>query len=88
MPKAPIGALVSIYYDGAQLVQPGDALESFNWKREPTGRVYLVREVRVQQRGAHVGRQHLKCIVGTCESEVAGTMHPIYWYPRGRTARR
>lgn len=78
--RAPLGALVSIYYDSPRRVAPGDALVT------PGGRTYLIAEVRIQARGKHVGRQHLKCIVGDGSEKVAGETYPIYWYPRRRKA--
>ncbi len=78
MPKAPAGALVSIYYDGWSSVRPGDALKT------PSGRVYVVAEVRVQARGKHVGRQHLSCIVADDVTGVSGAVYPLHWYPRGK----
>ena len=73
--RAPPGALVSIYYDGEPLA-PGDYL------RTPTGRAYLVAVARVQRRGLHVGRQHLRCLVSSSIPAGARTL-PLFWYPRG-----
>ncbi len=74
---AALGAVVGIYYDGARPLAPGEAL------RTPTGRTYLVVDVRVQARGRHVGRQHLRCAV--VDQLDAGTViHPLYWYKRAR----
>lgn len=78
MSKAPVGALVSIYYDGWQECKPGDALKT------PAGRVYIVAEVRKQARGKHIGRQHMKCIVAGSTEGVSGKIYPLHWYPRNR----
>lgn len=79
MTAAPAGAWVGIYYDG--LVARGQYL------RTPTGRLYEVVAVRVQRRGAHVGRHHLRCIVKT-EAPPGAAVRPLYWYPRARGRRR
>lgn len=79
MSAAPEGAVVGIYYDGFA-VAVGDALVT------PTGRTYVVVSVRRQERGAHVGRQHLRCAVaepGSAESSGA-KVHPLRWYKRAR----
>jgi hypothetical protein len=78
MSKAPVGALVSIYYDSPRPVEPGDALQT------PSGRVYVIAEIRVQARGKHKGRKHMKCVVADTTEGISGQVHPIYWYPRGR----
>lgn len=75
---APAGALVKIYYDGPA-VPAGWAL------RTPTGRVYLVLERRVQSRGAHVGRQHLRCLVAK-DLPDGVPCRPLHWYRRARRA--
>lgn len=74
---APIGALVSIYYDSPRDVAQGDAIVT------PTGRTYVVMSVRRQVRGKHTGRWHLKCLIAEAPPEGART-YPIYWYKRGR----
>lgn len=79
MSAAPVGACVRIYYDGAEVL-PGDAL------RTPTGRTYVVLERRVQARGAHVGRQHLACLVAK-DPPKGGRVLRLRWYPRGRKRR-
>lgn len=76
MSKAPAGALVSIYYDGWQDLQVGDALKT------PAGRVYVVAGARKQLRGKHVGRQHLSCVVGDGETTISGNTYSLHWYPR------
>lgn len=75
---APIGAYVRIYYDGLAL-SAGDALVT------PTGRMYEVVSVRVQARGAHVGRQHLVCLVHDGRTPVKGRIRRLHWYRRGRS---
>lgn len=74
--KAPVGAFVGIYYDGRP-VAPGDCL------RTPTGRVYEVVTRREQERGKHVGRQHLRCLVRS-EAPAGAKVRRLHWYPRGR----
>lgn len=76
MSAAPIGAMVRIFYDGDE-VMPGDALKT------PTGRIYVVMNKRVQKRGAHIGRQHLVCLVAL-EAPRTATVRPLYWYRRSR----
>lgn len=78
MSKAPSGALVSIYYDGWQDLQPGDALQT------PSGRVYVVAGTRKQLRGKHLGRQHLSCVVSDGVTQISGKTYPLHWYPRKR----
>lgn len=77
---APVGAVVSIYYDG-HAVAPGDALVT------TTGRTYVVASVRVQGRGRHVGRQHLACLVAT-EPPADARVYKLHWYRRGSRRRR
>lgn len=77
MSAAPAGAVVGIYYDGAELVV-GDAL------RTPTGRTYIVISVRRQARGKHVGRQHLRCAVAEDAAPLSVRVRPLHWYKRGR----
>lgn len=69
---------MSLYYDGRTLVDEGDYIQT------RTGRTYLIQSVRVQARGKHVGRQHLKCVVMAPEHEIEedAVVHPIYWYAR------
>lgn len=81
MSAAPAGAFVRIYVDGLEVL-PGDAL------RTPTGRTYMVMvmERRVQQRGKHVGRQHLGCLIAAPDAGIPeGTrVRRMHWYKRGR----
>jgi hypothetical protein len=89
---APAGAVVSLYVDLERTVNLGDIIET------RSGRGYLVVGARVQQRGAHAGRQHLKCDVlpaGWSEdldgAWRVGTrpdsyVHRIRWYRRQRGA--
>lgn len=67
-----------LYYDGAAPVEPGDYI------RTPTGRTYLVDSVRVQQKGYHVGRQHMLVTVMPSDHvpEDDAKVHPLYWYRR------
>lgn len=74
--KAPVGSVVSITYDG--FIVEGDVL------RTTTGRMYWVIECRVQMRGKHRGRHHLKCLVVDEVPEDVKEVRPLYWYPRGK----
>lgn len=89
---APAGAIVSLYVDLVADVGTGDVIAT------QSGRRYRVVDVRVQKRGKHVGRQHLRCIVdpGAEPDEMvyagpegetrAGVVHTIRWYKRARRA--
>lgn len=77
MKRAPVGAVVGIYYDGHAQLELGHALKT------PTGRTYVVVAIRRQQRGKHRGRWHLRCLVA--DAPPAGVpCHPLYWYRRDR----
>jgi len=73
--KAPLGAEVGLYYDGRP-VSVEDCLVT------PSGRVYFIISLRVQERGIHIGRQHIRAIVMDQVPE-RSKAHPIYWYKRG-----
>lgn len=80
---APVGAIVGLYVDLDAQVEVGDVIET------TTGRRYGVLDVRVQLRGRHAGRQHLRCaVIGEMRSMgvEAGVnrVHHIRWYRRGR----
>jgi hypothetical protein len=72
------GEPAKLYYDSDVVAEPGDYI------RTPTGRQYLVEHVRVQTRGKHAGRQHLRTIVmepgHVCEQDAR--VHKIQWYRR------
>lgn len=72
--SAPAGAVVRIYYDGAEVLV-GEAL------RTPTGRTYIILDRRVQSRGKHVGRQHLACLVAK-EPPPDVRVRRLHWYKR------
>jgi len=94
---APVGANVGLYVDLVARVAVGDIIET------QTGRRYGVLAVRVQMRGKHAGRQHLRCVVvepdtdrkivatqngdGIDIAEVPTRIHRIRWYSRGRGRR-
>jgi hypothetical protein len=80
MTAAPAGAEVGIFVDLVARVAIGDVIET------QTGRRYGVVAVRVQQRGGHVGRQHLRCVV-LAVGDAGGDVHRIRWYRRGRSKR-
>lgn len=75
MTVAGAGSVVSIYYDGWHEMAEGEAL------RTPTGRTYVVVANRIQQRGKHVGRQHLRCLV-VDQVEPGTAVFPLVWYRR------
>lgn len=78
MTAAPIGAQVRFYFDGGPPdLQRGDAI------RTPTGRIYMVWAVRVQERGKHVGRKHLTAIVAK-EAPEGVRVLTMHWYPRSK----
>lgn len=77
MMAAPVGTNVGLYYDGLAEVEVGEYI------RTKTGRSYLIDSVRIQQRGTHVGRQHLRCIVVAAEDIAPdATVHRMWWYRR------
>lgn len=89
---APAGAVVSLYVDLRTEVSVDDIIET------QSGRRYQVLAARVQQRGKHIGRQHLRCrVMGederhpyegmTPEHPWIPTVHRIRWYSRGRGRR-
>lgn len=81
---APAGAVVKLYVDLAASVAPTDVIET------ESGRRYWVLTVREQQRGKHIGRQHLGCMVlGDDWERIVGrdpVIHRIRWYMRKRRA--
>lgn len=84
MPAAPVGAVVSIFYDARRDVTAGDAIVT------ASGRVYEVASVRRQQRGKHVGRWHLHCLVVVAKGATDipyRRVHPLRWYRRSRPIR-
>lgn len=76
----PPGAVVSLYFDGLHQLDVGEALVT------GTGRAYLVVERRVQERGLHAGRQHLRCVVHASTASLPRdtAQFGIEWYKRGR----
>jgi len=92
---APIGATVKLYVDLRDEVIPGDIIETGR------GRRYGVLTVRHQDRGKHVGRQHLACVVVEPDAQpnmraqqngdgidfTCGVVHRIRWYARPRGKR-
>lgn len=75
---APAGAEVGLYVDLVAEIALGDVIET------QTGRRYGVVGVRVQQRGKHMGRQHLRCVVlsPADDQSITGRVHTIRWYKR------
>jgi len=74
---APAGSEVGIYVDLVDQVDAGDAIVT------QSGRTYLVVRVRRQERGKHIGRQHLRCVVAEGSAPEGARIHRIRWYPRG-----
>lgn len=86
MAGKPPGSEVGLYYDS-----PIHQLDAGDYLRTPSGRMYEVLDVRVQERGAHVGRQHLRCLVITVDQVTdVERVFPIHWYSRapGRSRAR
>lgn len=79
---APAGTEVGLYVDLVARVDVGDVIET------QTGRRYGVVSVRVQARGKHIGRQHLRAVVmdgcAACDPLGEARVHRIRWYRRGR----
>ena len=82
---APVGAIVGLHVDLRERVSVDDVIET------RTGRRYAVLAVRMQGRGKHAGRQHLRCIVIDPEADydaliarfgVNAKLHRIRWYTR------
>lgn len=85
---SPLGALVSLFYDGTGPIQSGHYLQT------PTGRAYLVEQVRRQETGGYVGRWHLKATViherdltaamaqAAINDEDEIVVHRLHWYRR------
>lgn len=76
--RAPAGAEVGLFYDGRDPVAEGDYL------RTGTGRTYLIVGNRIQARGKHTGRQHLRAVVMADDHapELDAVVHTIAWYRR------
>ena len=77
---APAGAAVGIHVDLIATVAIGDMIET------QTGRRYLVVAARVQQRGKHAGRQHLRCVVMS-PGDTITCRRPVAVRPRNITCR-
>jgi hypothetical protein len=85
MRAAPIGALVTLYYD-----DPVSEPEDGQVVRTPTGRSYRILEARPVRQGVNAGqRWYLRCVVidpGTVG--LMETVHRLNWYLRGRAGRK
>ena len=79
---APAGAEVGLYVDLIAPVHVGDVIET------RSGRRYIAIAVRIQDRGKHRGRQHLRVIVLgegdpiTRLGDREPSVHRIRWYVR------
>lgn len=82
--RAPVGAEVGFYYDCVVQVEPGDCI------RTQRGRLYGVTSVRVQSKGKHKGRQHLRAVVladshaEALHVKIEARLFTLYWHPRKR----
>jgi hypothetical protein len=75
----PPGSIVSLYFDSPTLMREDDVI------RTESGKCYRVVSNRVQERGKHVGRQHLTCrVIEEAEVTADDFVMPIYWYARPR----
>lgn len=76
--KAQPGTTVGLYLDSIDRLQKGDFV------RSQTGRTYLIETVRVQARGRHIGRQHLRATVMPPDftPEQDDTVFDFRWYRR------
>lgn len=75
---APLGSIVGLHYDTELEVEEDEYLQT------PTGRTYLVLEVRVQARGKWAKvRKHLRVMVveASCVAPLS-VVHPLRWYKR------
>ena len=79
---APPGAVVGLYVDTPKVLDLGDVIAT------ETGRRYRVVGVRVQQRGAHTGRQHLRCEVLAPDADADPPRLTLRWYRRPARRRR
>ena len=83
---APVGAFVRIFYDP----DPGVEIGTGCVLRTRTGRQYVIVEAHRQERGAHVGRLRLRCVVlddrNGAEPDAKIRVFPLVWYPRGRVS--
>lgn len=75
---APAGAIVGLYVDLASQLELDDVIET------GTGRRYRVVSVRVQERGRHRGRQHVRALVLAVDDQNPpdARVHRIRWYKR------
>lgn len=75
--KAAAGSVVQIYVDSMRNIQVGECLVT------DTGRSYQIIEMRVQAKGVHVGRKHIRAIV--FDQAPRGVItHPLRWYRRNK----
>lgn len=82
MAGAPIGRNVSIYMDAREILGIGDLVVT------GTGRCYRVTSNRIQEKGKHAGRQHLRVDVVDREQAMAEADEDtliirLAWYSRG-----
>lgn len=75
----PPGSEVGLFMDTRNDIDVGDEIVT------RTGRRYLVVKTRRQQRGAHVGRWHLRCVVrerDAIHDDPDARVHMLWWYSR------
>ncbi len=77
MTAATPGSVVSIYMDTPRTLTDGDFI------RTSSGRLYEIAAVRIQERGKHAGRQHLRVVVMPPDYDTGdAVVHPLMWYRR------
>lgn len=79
MPAA-IGSEVGLYYDGFEVVEEGDVV-----KTATTGRCYRTISNRIQAKGIHKGRQHLRVqVIDPADVTEDDKVHLLHWYSRNK----
>ena len=76
--KAAVGAEVGLYIDHRGEVEVGDEIVTRSGRRD------LVVQHRVQVKGIHAGRHHLRCVVlaPDAERDPDSRVITIWWYSR------
>lgn len=76
--RTPVGGACGLYVDIPEPIDTGDAIVVAKSLRS-----YVVTAVRVQERGRHRGRQHLRVVVVEHDDIPATAIrHLIRWYRR------
>lgn len=80
----PLGTTCKLHYDSPREVEAFDVIRT-----EPAGTCYRVLEVRIQERGKHAGKKHLKCVrIAAGDVEEDDVVRPLYWYQRSSNRKR